>query len=159
MTVKALKFIFIDIWVALGEWLWKQLTDFWDWCYDKFIGPYLVEPLMNAWNFLKELWTETIYPKIKPFVESAKVLIDKLKNLGGAIKQAILDWWNGDSSLGDTLKNIGTTVWNVIKEWWSTSVFKEYWDKAKVYLDDLLQPLKDWWNESWLGKTFQMAWT
>ncbi len=225
-TVEALKFIFVDIWVELGKWIWQQLTDFWNWCYDNFIGPYLVEPLKKAWAFLKGLWTETIYPKIKPFVESAKALIDKLKNLGGAIKQAILDWWNGDSSLGDTLKNIGsmvggvikdwwetspfnafyqkhlkpfvdsaanlfkrlanlggfikqaildwwngdsslgdtlknigTTVWNAIKEWWDTSIFKKYWEKAKMYLSNLLQPLRDWWNESWLGKTFQAAWT
>lgn len=226
ITLDALKYIFVGMWVDLGKWFWKQMTNFWNWCYNKFIGPYIVKPVKKAWNYLKGLWTKTIYPKIKPFVESAKALINKLRNLGGAIKkaildwwngdsslmdtikniggmlgnaisewwssspfklfyekylypfvasagelfkrlknlgefikQAILDWWNGDSSLGDTLKNIGTTVWNTVKEWWARSIFKKYWDKAMVWLDDLLQPLRDWWNESWLGRTFQQAWT
>lgn len=218
ITVKALKFIFVDIWVELGKWIWEKLCQFGNWLYDNYIDKYLVQPFKKyIWEPVKKLWNEKIWPKIEPFVisltklknsivkafsawdtnksiwenlknisgiikdavvswwndspfkvfyekhiqpfvKSAADLFKHLKNLGGFIKQAILDWWNGDSSLGDTLKNIGTTVWNTVKEWWSGSVFKEYWDKLVNYLDNLLKPLKDWWNESWLGQTFAAAW-
>ena len=87
---------------------------------------------------------------IQPFVMSARDLFGRLKNLGGFLKQAILDWWNGDSSLGQTLSNIGTTVWNTVKEWWNGSVFKEYWDKLANYLGDLIQPLGEWYETTFL---------
>lgn len=218
ITVKALKFIFVDVWVELGKWIWEKLCQFGNWLYDNYIDKYLVQPFKKyIWEPVKKLWNEKIWPKIEPFVtsltklkdsivkafsawdtnksiwenlknisgivkdavvswwndspfkvfyekhiepfvKSAADLFKRLKNLGGFIKQAILDWWNGDSSLGDTLKNIGTTVWNTVKEWWNGSVFKEHWDKLTSYLSDLLQPLRQWWEESWLGKTFASAW-
>lgn len=218
ITIKALKFIFVDVWVELGKWIWEKLCQFGSWLYDNYIDKYLVQPFKKyIWEPVKKLWNEKIWPKIEPFVisltnlkdsivkafsawdtnksiwenlknisgiikdavvswwndspfkvfyekhiepfvKSAADLFKRLKNLGGFIKQAILDWWNGDSSLGDTLKNIGTTVWNTVKEWWNGSVFKEHWDKLTSYLSDLLQPLRQWWEESWLGKTFASAW-
>ena len=214
IILDALKYIFVDMWVDLGKWVWNKLCDFGKWLYDNYIDKYLVKPFKTyIWEPVKKLWSEKIWPKIepfiesltnlknkivkafsgwdsnksiwenlkniggilkdtivewwdnspfktfyeqyiKPFVESAKDLFKKLKNLGGFIKDAIVSWWNGDSSLGDTLKNIGTKVWDTIVEWWDGSIFKEYWEKLKTYLNDLLKPLKDWWNESWLGKTF-----
>ena len=122
----------------------------------KNISGIIKDAVVSWWN---DSPFKVFYEKhIEPFVKSAADLFSRLKNLGGFIKQAILDWWNGDSSLGDTLKNIGTTVWNTVKEWWNGSVFKEYWDKLTSYLSDLLQPLRQWWEESWLGKTFASAW-
>lgn len=122
----------------------------------KNISGIVKDAVVSWWN---DSPFKVFYEKhIEPFVKSAADLFKRLKNLGGFIKQAILDWWNGDSSLGDTLKNIGTTVWNTVKEWWNGSVFKEHWDKLTSYLSDLLQPLRQWWEESWLGKTFASAW-
>jgi hypothetical protein len=60
----------------------------------------------------------------------------KLKDLGGTIKKAILDWWNGESSIGETLSNIGTTIKNAVIEWWDSSVFKTFWDETVVPLID-----------------------
>ena len=214
----ALEYIFVDMWVDLGEWVWEKLCDFGKWLYDNYIDKYLVQPFKtHIWEPVKKLWNEKIWSKIepfidsltelkdnivkafsawdvnksiwdnlkniggilkdvivnwwdnspfktfyeqniKPFVVSAKDLFNRLENLGGFIKDAIVSWWNGDSSLGDTLKNIGSKVWDTIVEWWNKSIFKKYWEKLKVYLDDLLKPLRDWWKESWLGKTFQKGW-
>jgi hypothetical protein len=94
-------------------------------------------------------------------VISACELFLKLSDLGGFIKNAILDWWNGDSSLSETLKNIGTTLMNAVSEWWETSVFKKAYDehiaplveKLKVYVSDLIKPIREWYEESWLKKT------
>lgn len=68
-------------------------------------------------------------------MRSAKDLFSRLANLGGFIKNAILDWWNGDSSLGDTLTNIGTTIMNTVKEWYETS-------PLKPIIDEIIRALK-----------------
>lgn len=64
------------------------------------------------------------------------------------VKDAILDWWNGDSSLGETLSNIGGIVWDTVKEWWEDSVFKTYWEKLRDYLMDVTKPLREWYEKS-----------
>lgn len=120
----------------------------------------LIKDAVVAW------WNESpfkvFYEKyLEPFVNSAADLFKRLANLGGFIKQAILDWWNGDSSLGDTLKNIGTTVKNVVVDWWNGSIFKKTWDervvplidKLKNYLNDLIKPIREWYETSWLKQT------
>lgn len=120
------------------------------------------ENLKNIGGIIKdsviEWWKDSPFNKfyeqyLDPFVQSAKDLFNRLSNLGGFIKNAILDWWNGDSTLSETLTNIGGRVWDTIKEWWEGSIFKEYWEKAKVLLSDMVKPIKDWYNKSFLKKT------
>lgn len=112
----------------------------------KNIGSILRDTIVEWWdNSPFKVFYETY---LKPFVDSASELFKQLMNLGSYIKDAILDWWNGDSSLGETISNIGSIVWNTIKEWWDTSIFKEYWEKLKNYLSDLMQPLREWWKNS-----------
>ena len=116
----------------------------------KNIGSILKDTIVEWWeNSPFKVFYETY---IKPLVMSAADLVKRLMNLGTYLKEAILSWWNGDSSLAETLGNIGGIVWQTIVDWWEGSVFKTYWEKLKVYFDDMVKPLVDWYNESDLKK-------
>ena len=65
ITIKALKYIFCDVWVDLGKWIWEKLCEFGNWLYNKWIYPYIVQPINDhIIKPLRELWEN----KIKPII-------------------------------------------------------------------------------------------
>jgi hypothetical protein len=102
-------------------------------------------------------------------ISSTADLFSKLTDLKGTIKNAILDWWNGESSLGETLKNIGSTIKNAIVDWWKTSEFKkiyentiqpaidkvlEFFDKVKDFGKSIKDAIAEWWDNSVFKEKF-----
>jgi hypothetical protein len=52
--IKAIKYVFVDMWVELGKWVWKKLCDFGKWLYDTYIYPWIVEPIEKVKKWLNE---------------------------------------------------------------------------------------------------------
>jgi hypothetical protein len=52
--VKAIKYVFVDMWVELGKWVWKKLCDFGNWLYDTYIYPWIVKPIEKVKKWLSE---------------------------------------------------------------------------------------------------------
>lgn len=146
ITIKALKYIFVGMWVDLGKWLWEQLCKFGNWLYDKFIRPYIVEPIKKVIGIIQGIWEEKIQPIVQPF-------IDSLMNLYNKIKQAFAQW-DTNKSIWENLKNISGIIVDSVKEWWENSPFKEFYDK---HLDPIVKSLANlidriktiWQNFKW----------
>ena len=125
-----LKFIFVDVWVMLGKtianlsiWIWDKLCEFGKWLYDNYIDKYLVQPFKTyIWEPIKKLWKEKIWPKIEPFVISLTELKDKIVKAFSA--------WDTNKSIWENLKNIGGIIKDSIVEWWENSPFKTLWDET-----------------------------
>lgn len=161
-VLDAMKYIFVDIWVQLGKFIWDQLMKFWNWSYDNYIGPYIVEPVKKAWNAITEIWDEKIWPKIKPFVDSLTKLKETITKAFSA--------WDIDKSIWENLKNIGGLIKDGVIDWWNNSPFKTFYEEnLKPFVDSakelfknlknlggyIKQAILDWWNgDSSLGETF-----
>ena len=174
VTVKALKFIFVDIWVELGVWVWDKLVEFGNWLYDEFIYPWIVQPIGILRDKLVK-FLEPIMAKLQPFIESfnnlkdrlvsiwrnfkwdeSKSFFENLKCLASIVKDAVLDWWNSSPFkvfYEQHLEPIVNSVKNLIervKTIWNN--FK--WDESASFAENLgslagvlVQGIKDWWND------------
>lgn len=166
-----LKFMFIDIPVWIGEklaefgiWIWDKLCEFGKWLYDNYIDKYLVQPFKQyIWEPVKKLWNEKIWPKIEPFVVSLTELKDKIVKAFSA--------WDTNKSIWENLKNIGGIIKDAVIEWWDNSPFKTFYEQnLKPFVEsvkDLFSRLAnlggfikdailDWWNgDSSLGDTLK----
>ena len=145
LTIDALKYIFVDVWVDLGKWLWKKLCEFGNWLYNKWIYPYIVQPINDhIIKPLRELWENKIKPIVQPFIDS----LMNLKNRLVAIWQKFQ--WDENKSFFENLKCLASIVKDAVLDWWNTSPFKTFYE---TYLDpiiksvhDLIQRIKNIWN-------------
>ena len=147
ITIKALKYVFWDMWIDLSKWIWEKLCQFGNWLYDEFIDPYIVAPFKKyVWEPLKKLWNEKVWPTIEPFVKS-------LTNLKDMIVKAF-SAWDTNKSIWENLKNIGGIVVDSVKKWWDTSPFKAFYEN---HLEPIIQSLGNlvkriktmWANFNW----------
>lgn len=145
LTIDALKYIFVDVWVDLGKWLWKKLCEFGNWLYNKWIYPYIVQPINDhIIKPLRELWENKIKPIVQPFIDS----LTNLKNRLVSIWQKFQ--WDENKSFFENLKCLASIVKDAVLDWWNTSPFKTFYE---TYLDpiiksvqDLIQRIKNIWN-------------
>lgn len=122
IIVDCVKYVFWGMWVDLGKWIWDKLCQFGNWLYDNYIKPFIIEPFKKyIWEPLKKLWNETVWPTIKPFVDS----LTELKN---TIFKAF-DAWDSNKSVWDNLKNMTSIIKDAVMQWWETSPFKTFYDK------------------------------
>ena len=126
IIISYIKTVFINIPIMI----WKKLCEFGKWLYDTYIDPYIVQPFKKyIWEPLKKLWNETVWPMIEPFVKSLTELKNKIVQAFSA--------WDTNKSIWENLKNIGGIIKNAVAEWWEGSPFKQFWDN-KVW--PMLEP-------------------
>lgn len=100
----------------------------------------------------KTLWDQSVWPMIKMFIDE----LTKLKNtLLGVFKG-----WDTNKPFLENLVGLGTAIVSAMKKWWTESELKKLYDKhvqplidkALAYLNDLLKPIRDWYDKSDLKK-------
>lgn len=184
LQLRSIKFIFIDIPVWIGKklaqfgiWIWKKLKEFGKWLYDNYIDKYIIQPLTRLIQPIANLWVEKIQPIIQPFIDSLTNLKDKivkafsswdtnksiwenLKNIGGILKNAVIEWWNNDNPfkkvydeyvqpvIGDIV-NFINTVKNAFAQW---DTNKSIWENLKNIGGIILDSLSEWWENSAIKK-------
>lgn len=116
----------------------------------KCMGTMLKDTIIEWWNEspFKVFYEE----RIKPFVDSITQLKDTIVKAFSS--------WDPNISIWENLKNIGGIIKNSVVEWWNESPFKKAYDehiaplieKLKNYLGDLVKPIREWYEKSWLKK-------
>lgn len=79
----------------------------------KNIGGIIKDSVIEWWNEspFKKLWDETVWPMVKPFIESLTDLKNKIVNA--------FRGWDSNKSIWDNLKNLASTIKTAIIEWWN----------------------------------------
>ena len=135
LTIKALKYIFVDVWVDLGTWLWEKLCEFGNYLYNTWIYPYIVQPIQeHIIKPLSELWKTKIQPVVQPFIDS----LMNLKNRLVAIWQKFQ--WDENKSFFENLKCLASIVKDAVLDWWNTSPFKVFYE---TYLEPIVKSVQD----------------
>ena len=104
----------------------------------------------------KTLWDQSVWPMIKMFINELTKLKDTL--LG------VFKGWDTNKPFLENLVGLGTAIVSAVKQWWTESELKKLYDrhiqplidKALAYLNDLLKPIRDWYDQSalkeWINK-------
>ena len=161
ITVDALSYLFVGMWVDLGKWVWEKLKQFGNWLYDNYIEKYIIKPLTDLIQPIANMWVEKIQPAIQPFINSLMNLKDKIVKAFSA--------WDTNKSIWENLKNISGIIKDSVVQWWEESPFKIFYEKhIQPFVEsavDLFNRLKnlggfikeailDWWNgDSSLSET------
>lgn len=79
----------------------------------KNIGGIIKDSVVEWWNEspFKKLWDETVWPMVKPFIESLTDLKNRIVNA--------FRGWDSNKSIWENLKNIASTIKTAIIEWWN----------------------------------------
>ena len=79
----------------------------------KNIGGIIKDSVIEWWNEspFKKLWDETVWPMVKPFIESLTDLKNRIVNA--------FRGWDSNKSIWENLKNLASTIRTAIVEWWS----------------------------------------
>ena len=133
LTIKALKYIFVDVWVDLGKWLWEKLCDFGNWLYNEFIYPWIVAPIELLRNKLTT-FLEPIMKKLQPFIESAQNLFARIKDVWQKFQ------WDENKSFFENLKCLASIVKDAVLDWWNTSPFKTFYE---TYLEPIVKSVQN----------------